>query len=766
MKIILLSIFWLTCLVATAQSSFQVVDGKTGEPLVGATAVVSDASGATEQLISDLDGFFSSNLSFPLEAEIRYVGFETLSMVVNSQTQVVSLENSSNFLNEVVVTGQLRPQSIDQSVYTIQAIDNRRIQDQAGVDVADILSNNLNLTLVPNKGDGTTEIEMLGLDGNYTKVLIDGVPFVGVDGNGNNADLTQIILSDIERIEIVEGPMSVTYGSNAIAGVINIITKRTPSNQIFIQEETVGNEYGVDQGRHIQSISLGTNIGKRFVVKGNLIRNDFRGFFNGYQGFDHIKRDSLRGHDWLPKKMINGNLALSFNSKSLYARYRYDRFSQRLDRFNREPRRDEHPQSGLVSHFALDNEFETVRDFHNLTLEGQLRGLRFNMVNSYSSVTREERIVRNRIETKATEELTFASQRFMKSALSRGTVSEFFDSDKVNIELGYEYTWAGMRDPSTNRVEEDPDIEFTGDLGRAEQTLTNVAGFSNAEFQILPNLTLRSGIRFIYNDLYNSTPLVWENHIKWQLPSEYNFRVSVGRGYRTPSLTELYDKFIDANHFFIGNPELDPEDGKNINLSLAKNYQLGNGRLNATFNAFFNRIRDRITQVEFAEDKFSLFNVTLNETKGFTLRGQFQNGKVTSNFGISYIGRYNTLRNGSEQYDERFFYTPEANANLTYQIAKPNIRLSTFYKYTGRREQYAWKGGEYVLGARDSFGWMDFNTAWSHRNWLTIQLGVRNIFNLTDVQSTAESGGAHANASTSVGLTYGRSYFLKTVFDF
>ena len=66
----------------------------------------------------------------------------------------------------------------------------------------------------------------MGLGGAYTKVLIDNIPVVNDEGLGNLIDLSKISADNIEKIEIVRGSMGVEYGSNAIAGVINIITKK------------------------------------------------------------------------------------------------------------------------------------------------------------------------------------------------------------------------------------------------------------------------------------------------------------------------------------------------------------------------------------------------------------------------------------------------------------------------------------------------------------------------------------------------------------
>ena len=68
-----------------------------------------------------------------------------------------------------------------------------------------------------------SSLKIKGLSGNNVKILIDGVPVIG--RMGGNIDLSQLNLYNIDHIEMVEGPMSVMYGSDALAGAINIITK-------------------------------------------------------------------------------------------------------------------------------------------------------------------------------------------------------------------------------------------------------------------------------------------------------------------------------------------------------------------------------------------------------------------------------------------------------------------------------------------------------------------------------------------------------------
>ena len=102
---------------------------------------------------------------------------------------------------------------------------------------------------------GETDFELMGMSGNNVKILMDGIPMI--DRGSTKQSLSQLDVNRIERVEIVEGPMSVVYGTDALAGVINIITKKGPGYSgestwrvgARIQEETMGKEYPVLQRR-------------------------------------------------------------------------------------------------------------------------------------------------------------------------------------------------------------------------------------------------------------------------------------------------------------------------------------------------------------------------------------------------------------------------------------------------------------------------------------------------------------------------------------
>lgn len=738
---------------ALGQAEIRLIDSESKEPVEGAHITFKNASGKAFG-ITNHEGKVSSDLALPLNYQITHLSYTALSGSIVNGNQEISLEPKWLSLEDVVVTGQFEPQSIDRSVHTVKAIDRQRIEVQGAVDLADVLSNNLNITLTPSKGDGRTSISMLGLDGQYVKVLIDGIPFPSIDGNGNNVDITQVNLNSIERIEIVEGPMAVNYGANAFAGVINLITKSKASNSISIQEETVSNEYGLDQGRHIQSINLGHAFGEKFVFQGDYQRNDFRGFRNGYQGEEHSLNNGQRGYDWHPKLQHAANATLTYGTDRLRAKYRFSYFHQTLNMYSRTVFSDEHPSSGITNPFALDDRNTTRRTTNNLSLSGLLGDINFSITSAYASVETKAETLRKRILTGVEEEIINEEISFLKSLTSRGNFTNFLSNERVDFELGYEYTYESVDGAN---------------IDEGSQSLDNIAGFASLEWSPTNNLTLRPGFRTMYNSLYSS-PLIYSFNMKYMAPANFEVRASFGRSYRTPNITELYFYFVDANHNVTGNPNLDPEDGFGASMDVKKNMQIGALLGSSSVKVFYNDLKDQITLGVINQNplQFRYINVERFKSKGVSISNRIEWRNWVFNAGFSYIGRFNRFSQDNEGLNQ-FLFAPEINANSTYTFKEPRVSLALFYKHTGSVEQYVQDSDApdgFRKGTTNAFNWLDFTTSWKLKNHLELQGGVKNILNLRDINTTSGQAGAHSAAPTSVGLTYGRSYFLKATYNF
>ena len=153
---------------------------------------------------------------------ITLVGFGQLKDTSTiKQLAYDSLSPIQLMLNEVVVSATKTKMQLGSTTVPVTLVKASTIDNTNALRLNDVLSETTGLNTVASAlGTG---IQMQGLDADYTLIMVDGIPLIG-RLNGT-IDLSRISVDNIDRIEIVKGPSSVLFGSNAMAGVINIITK-------------------------------------------------------------------------------------------------------------------------------------------------------------------------------------------------------------------------------------------------------------------------------------------------------------------------------------------------------------------------------------------------------------------------------------------------------------------------------------------------------------------------------------------------------------
>ena len=209
-------------------------------------------------------------------------------------------------LDEVIITGQYKPQSLKNSVYQVSVINNQRIRLSGATNVQQVLNNQPGFRFSNDNTLGTTDVQLMGMSGRNVKILLDGIPMV--DRGDTRESLNQVDINSIDRIEIVEGPMSVSYGSDALAGVINIISKKQVKNSFSVsakaQEETAGSEYYPFsyKGVHTQNININYKKNNWGLTVGGT-HNDADGFGGDAYG---------RNTDWIQKS--NGWVILNLTT--------------------------------------------------------------------------------------------------------------------------------------------------------------------------------------------------------------------------------------------------------------------------------------------------------------------------------------------------------------------------------------------------------------------------------------------------------------------
>ena len=170
---------------------------------------------------------------------------------------------SYNPLREVIVTGVSKPITVQNALSTVKII-NRKMIDALGANTLnDVLRNQLNMQ-VQNDGLLGSSLSLQGFSSDKVKILLDGI---AVNGRENGSiDLSQIDLQNVARIEVIQGPMSVVYGTDAVGGIINIITNKNPCTQFSItnQIESIGKynlhiHYNQTRKRYQWSATAGRN---------------------------------------------------------------------------------------------------------------------------------------------------------------------------------------------------------------------------------------------------------------------------------------------------------------------------------------------------------------------------------------------------------------------------------------------------------------------------------------------------------------------------
>ena len=652
----------------------------------------------------------------------------------------------SKDLQEVVVTGQYKPQSLKNSVYQVKVIPAERIRLRNASNVQQVLSTELGFRLVNDNTLGTTDVQMMGMSGRSIKILLDGVPLV--DRNDVRESLGQIDINSIERIEVVEGPMSVSYGSDALAGVINIITKKPGQESLTVsarvQEETAGTEYYPFsyQGLHQQHLAAAWQK-KGWNLSGGVSYIDFNGF-----GGDDFGRDK----SWKPKEQFLGHVKVGYRAGKLNVYYRLDGLDETIT------------SRGKISpaYTAFDQNYITSRFMHQVQGEWFASDrLQLSSVLSFTDYRRKTESKRKDFiagTSVLTTEPGHQDIAKFNSSVFRTTL-QYKLSSKVSIQPGIDIN---REEASGQRISGNP-------------VITDYALFASAEIKPAAAFSFRPGVRFIKNSQYDAPPAVPSVNARWALNSNMQLRFGYAYGFRAPALRELYFNFIDANHAIIGNPNLKAETSNNINASF--NWSAitkPSFSYTATIGGFYNDFDDLI---DYAIDPSNtsvttLINVATHRTAGGTTEHVFTLPNWRVSLGAAYIGRYNRYSDEEAYKDENlpaYVWTPEVNSNISYHWKKAGVQFGLFYKYTGKRPAYqlAMVSGveEPVLTEIAGFHLADFTINKNLFKYFTVGAGVKNIFDITSLANTSTTGGGAHSSGGPVPMSYGRSYFLSLAFQ-
>ncbi len=659
-------------------------------------------------------------------------------------------------LPEVVTTAQPLPTDAKSALHQIRVIKAEALEQRGVTNLEQALQQIAGIRLRQDLVLGSS-LQIMGLGGQNVQLMVDGVPVIGrQDGN---IDLGQINLDDVLRIEVVEGPLAVSYGTNALAGVINIITRSSQISpvEVSVQAQLESRSESRVAGR------LGFRLDDRWLIRAG----------GGFDRFSGWKTDpEIRNFLWNPKEQWYLNTALIFRPNPdqrirLAGRY----FDEIVERPGEERRSQFRP-------YAFDQTFRTVRRDMSASFTGRVGEESYwQATTAFNQYRRTKDAYRINFEEKETipmpEELDTA--RFSSWM---GRVQVAFPQKPVTWQLqtGIDTRVDWARGASI--------IGRSGELG-GTQSIADLAGFFKVGYHGFDHFTFELGGRYGYNSAYRP-PFIPSFHGKWAINDHWNWRASYGKGFRSPDLKELYFEFIDINHFILGNPGLEAEQADHFQSTLEVDRTDHKGNTwNGEAMVFYNDVRNRISLYEFVDTpegpaiasdtstlQFAYFNQDRYFSQGLRLGAGLTTVHWRASVQVQTVGMYQPLSETDADIN-RFTYQYSGTGTLSYRWEKPfPVECTAFAHWQDRILSYypeVNENGETISRQREQDGYTQLDLTASATFWqdrLNVTLGARNVLDVQGVGVQGGSGGAHSGSAATAPVSPGISYFLRTSFTF
>ena len=449
------------------------------------------------------------------------------------QTKLKHIGDSTETISEVVVTATRTPKLLKDVPYVTKVFTADDIRKADATNIQDLLTTimpGVEFTFAMNQ---QTTLNMAGFGGNAVLFLIDGERIAGE--TMDNPDYNRLTLEDVERIEVVKGAASSLYGSNAVGGVVNIITRKPHdrfSANVFAHWGAYSSQkYGSVIGFTQPKISSLTTL-----------------------QFTRVNDMDLKQQGDISK--VFGNHTWNIKEKLIWKPIKRLEITAKTSYFFRE-------------RYASQDSHDRYRD-----LTASLKGV--------YKLTKADNF-----------ELTYLFDEYDKSDLNLQTRKDIRDYNNTqnSVRAMYNHTFAGigtltagtdyMRDYLMS-------YQFAGDQSHIQNSAD---GFIQFDWDPSAHWNLIGGLRYDYFSASSKSRLSAKIGVMYKL-NGWRFRTSYAGGFRAPSLKELFMHFNMANIFTIyGNKNLKPENSDNFQISAE--YTRRNYSFSA--NAFHNIFRNRIS---------------------------------------------------------------------------------------------------------------------------------------------------------------------------
>lgn len=506
---------------------------------------------------------------------IALLGITTSTVYANNNAEV----NSAQQLATIVVSAAGYEQKLKDTPASITVITEKDLKDKRINSIADALVDVEGVDISPQAGKtGGLNIRIRGMDAEYSLVLIDGRRQNSTGditpngfGESNNSFIPPI--SAIERIEVIRGPASTLYGSDAMGGVVNIITKKV-SNEwtgsstieatLLPNSSSFGNQRAVDSFitgpiiKDLLGIQLRTRKAERSQSNvGYLDQND--NVVELGMGNNPTKSDI---------DTIGARLTLT-PTKQHDLSLEYEKTDQWYDN-----------SKGQLGTLGANGGYDKAKEFNRnrIVLAHTWRN-KIGTLDSSISNTQTETIGRL-IPSRAQAGSNAINPRLLESKdtiFDTKLATQYFDAH--NITLGGQWWDASIKDG----LRVNKDVSFK-----------QIGVFAEDTWALTPSLALTTGLRFDNHDTFGSfwtprTYLVWNANDNWTLKGGYS------EGYKAPRLERLtngiYNVGGQGRTPLFGNPDLKPETSRNLEFGTYFNNQ---SNFDANITAFYSQVKDKI----------------------------------------------------------------------------------------------------------------------------------------------------------------------------
>jgi len=632
----------------------------------------------------------------------------------------------------LVVTAQAKPESQQDSLYRVQVIPRETILRRAAPQLAELLRLEAAAQVSEHSVFGSG-LSLNGLGGEHVKILVDGLPVLG-RLNGI-IDLNQLPLDQVEQVELIEGPVSTYYGTDAMGGVVNLITL-VPGDGFQAQVSSLLelNESGDQRG-------LSPSASASYGWSGHALR----AWLQQRQTKAFDLDPATRNRDGNPRQMEQGGLQYHGILGSLKMRLGSDQLVEEMEEWG-----------ALSRGRAQDNLYHTERTNHHALLRGFLRPglyldghiahldyLRYRDTTSY--VLQGEDLV-------PVARLQGDDPSAQQVWQGKAQVTLLNDAGNWQLQLGLE---------STSERAEGQRI-----LG-GRKTLRDEALFTSLRWNGSKSLSFQGSLRLMDHSVFATDPthslqvLGKSGHGQW--------RASWSSGFRAPSAKELFLDFPMSagplRYHIHGNAGLRPERGRHFAASWQGD--LAQSPLRWALEAFHNEVRNAIALSSLEADPLlpNLFhrtylNLEKHETFGGRLHLSHQGSRLQSGLSWAPTAKRELLaQNYAELASRRWIHDGQLDlaAKLPLQLA---VQLSLTHR--GSREAYVQQNGAPSLSRSESYQRLDLGFV-RHFRQLEWRFGCKNLLDVTQLdQVLVETGSAHASETVDWGRTYYTQLSLRS----